>query len=282
MEPLSNISSHNSRINQIRKFCAVPPARGVLLRLVTAEDPPAVLGEWTREEASGNGSLAIEADSLLTEHCQTVQRDVEALIAWTDEHGMSVVSKRLRMRHTWSDDGDAQTVQSEALGITGQTIGQVVQAQRHLEVMTKSYMTAHHAQMQTALQLQAQLGSQLAEAYSRIDELQASRLEEAERRRVELQELVIEEPDAPVSGEPRTPEEEAQAELYRTANTVIQQAIPLVLPVLVQHLQRFLSPPEPPQLRAISRPRPPAPGGPAAAAAAVPKADNDNGNGGGT
>jgi hypothetical protein len=174
MEALANVTSHNARAVQIRKFVATPPARATTLRLVTAEDPPQTLGEWDVTQARGNGSLAIEISTLLEEHTTTIQRHTEAVLGWMVGDSKVVASKRLRARFTPppddSEEGDG--LSWEALGINGSTTGQVIQMQRHVEVREKTSNTLIHGLINTALEMNAQLREQLQDARERNRELE--------------------------------------------------------------------------------------------------------------
>jgi hypothetical protein len=174
VEALANVTSHNARAVQIRKFVATPPARATTLRLVTAEDPPQTLGEWDVTQARGNGSLAIEISTLLEEHTTTIQRHTEAVLGWMVGDSKVVASKRLRARFTPppddADEGDG--LSWEALGINGSTTGQVIQMQRHVEVREKTSNTLIHGLINTALEMNAQLREQLQDARERNRELE--------------------------------------------------------------------------------------------------------------
>jgi len=234
MEALANITSHSARINQIRKFVMEPPKRGVALRLLTAEDPPQTLGEWAREEASGNGALPQEINGLLVDHCTTVQRHTEAVLAWQagEASGPVVSSKRLRVRYEPEDVEDF--AEAEALGITGTSQGQVMQMQRHHEVMARSYMTAHQAQLGTALQLVQTMGNQLNEAYQRLGEMSRELDRRVESQRLDLLDRAEAEADQVVNAAQPEPTAEsetdaAKAEIVRTVNQAVQGVLPMIV-----------------------------------------------------
>ena len=172
MEALANVTSHNNRAHQIRKFVATPPARATTLRLVTAEDPPQTLGEWDVTQARNNGSLALEISALLEEHTTTIQRHTEAVLGWMVGDSKVVASKRLRARFTPPEDEDEDGLSWEAAGINGSTTGQVIQMQRHIEVREKTGNTLIHGLINTALEMNAQLREQLQDARERNRELE--------------------------------------------------------------------------------------------------------------
>jgi hypothetical protein len=187
---IQNMGSHNARAAQCRRFIATPPKRAAMLRLVTVEDPCQTLGEWDIGQTKGNGSLALEVSALIEEHAQTIQRHTEGILGWVTSEGRSCGSKRLRARYVPpppEDGEDEDQLANEALGITGNTIGQVIQMQRHLEVMTRSNHTYTAGLMQTALQLNAQLQAQLSDAYGTIHALQQQQIDAAAAVAEELQ-----------------------------------------------------------------------------------------------
>ncbi len=277
MEALANITSHNARAAQIRKFVADPPKRAVTLRLVTVDDPPQTIGEWDATQCRGNGALSLEISALCEEHATTTQRHMEAVLGWQSAEGRTVVTKRLRARYTPPAEADEDELDQEALGITGTTLGQVVQMQRHLEVQTRSTHTFMHGLMQTALQLNGQLSAQLQDSYNRIHELQQQQIESAAATVAEYQEAVGE---APIAGV------DPAAEARTQALQVVTQIAQTFGPTLIQAaLVRLTSPASPIQLppaappaaasQAPSSPTPPAaPTAPAAAAAAVAVPDS--------
>lgn len=149
MEPSSNITSHNARIGHIRKFVMVPPERGHTLALVSIEDPPCRLGEWTRVECAENGSRAIDIDGLVDEHTRALTADCSFTLAWIDEQKQLVTSKRLNVRYR-SETDDETTQKFEALGIVGTQQGALMQHQRLYEALTKTYLSAHQTQVAMA------------------------------------------------------------------------------------------------------------------------------------
>lgn len=280
MEHLANVTSPNARVYQIRKFVMKPPARGAVLRMITADEDQMLLGEWTRAEAQDNGPLAHEVDALLSEHCQNVEHHVEAVLGWITEEGQGCGSKRLRMRFVRPLEDPSYAPDDEASAIDGTARGLVMQSQQVMQNMTRLYLTAHHGQLAMSMQREAQQHQQLLDAYARIDELQSARIEEAERRHAEVSEAADQLAVATVENDngrpaaPLTPEEQAQSELHRMAFDVIKQSIPLLLPVLVQKISAMLpSGGTPPaaggaQVRRLE-PRPTRPGGGGVAAAAA-------------
>lgn len=217
MDALST-SPSNQRVAAIKKFCMRPPARGMRLRLVPADESTAgqCLGEWTREVANDNAGVPHEVAEALAEHCQTLARPVEAILAWVCEQGEIVTTKRLKERPRAGHDEDP--VAFAAMGITGEQSGQVVQMQRHLEAMTKSYLHAHQAQIATLTGLVQQLGGLLGDQHERYEQLR--------------QQYERSEHDAAVASAEVNAESEAKAEMIRQ----VGEGLKVVVPMVTQHV----------------------------------------------
>jgi hypothetical protein len=229
MEPMRNVVSNNSRINAIRKFVMKPPARGATLRLVSCEDTPQTLGEWTRDECADNAVRAEEVDSALTEHRDATERNVTALLVWLSLEGGSVVSKRLHCR---MEAAEETTPELAALGIDGTDRGTLMQTQQHLHVV----MTDTHALQRTLIAgLQALTVLQrdlIRDQNEQLRDLYADRHTMHEQ----LGDLTAQVRSGP---EPETeeseggPESEARAELMRTLTDGVKQvALPMALRAL--------------------------------------------------
>jgi hypothetical protein len=275
MEALANITSHNARAVQIRKFVSNPPTRANTLRLVTAEEPAQTLGEWDVTQARNNGSLSLEISALLEEHCTTIQRHTEAVLGWTIGDTKVVSSKRLRARYTPPTDeegGEGDGLAFEALGINGTTLGQVVQMQRHLEVRERTSNTFVHGLMQTALQLNGQLQAQLQDSYNRIHELQQQQIDAAAAVVADYQDQMVD--AAPAEAGAVDPAAEARTQALQVVTGIAVQYGPTLIQAA---LARLMSPQSPIQLAPPapaptppSSPTPPAAPTAPAAAAAVP------------
>jgi hypothetical protein len=126
--------SLNARAAQIRKFVVTPPERGHVLRLVSIDDPPCVLGEWPRTACAGNGSIADDIDRLFVEHGNTLGTEVGAHLAWVDEAKLIVQAKRLKYR---PEPNDVDPLAAEAMGINGTAQGERMQNQRLAEAFAR-------------------------------------------------------------------------------------------------------------------------------------------------
>lgn len=220
MEPLTHLTSHNARVAQIRKFVAKPPPRAARLRLVTAADENVEpLGEWLREECEGNGNVAVDVSETLQDHCNTSSRPIEAILGWCAEEGSRITTKRLRARPAETDD-----LEATALGIDGSGTGQVVQMQRHLEAMTRSYLTAHQAQISAANMLATNMAERLLQVQSENDELRAER---NELFLAQIEKIMGGEDEEKTTVGPET--DAARAELIRTTVAGLKTAGPLIM-----------------------------------------------------
>jgi hypothetical protein len=228
MEPLTHLTSHNARVAQIRKFVAKPPPRGVRLRLVTADDTAESLGEWLRDECEGNANVANDVSETLQDHCNTAERPIEAILGWCAEEGNAVTTKRLRARPSNTDD-----LESKALGIDGSAGGQVVQMQRHLEAMTRSYLTAHQAQISSANLIATAMSDRVLTLQAQIDEL---REEKNELFLAQIERVLQGDGEEKQQVGPET--DAARAELIRTTIAGLKTAGPLVLRQVMMYAQQ--------------------------------------------
>jgi hypothetical protein len=243
LQPIA--TGRNARVGQIRKFVCVPPERGQVLRLVTIEDHPAVLGEWPRLACVDNGHTADDVDMLLREHANTIGQEAMATLAWTAEGGFIVCQKRLRCRPDASQDGPmdpAWVAQAEALGINGTREGRELQSQRATEAMIRLYMSGHQQLAvernqlnRHSLEMVSMLGGLLKESWAanHAAQLELDRVRAAQR--LELDKW---------ADELRAREESPESIAKAAQNEVIEMAVDLlkpVAPVLAQALlQKFV------------------------------------------
>lgn len=221
MEAVSNLTSHNARVAQIRKFVMKPPARATRLVLASVADTstPEPLGEWLTEECRDNANVAGEISELVQDHSDNACRPIEAKLAWLDGAGTVITSKRLRARP--QDESE----DSLALGIDGSGTGQVVQMQRHMEAMTRSYLTAHQAQINSANQIAVHMSDRVLQLQNELDNLRSQLLENAVHQASMALAREIEAPPEETAG-PET--DQARAELIRTTLEGLKKAGPLV------------------------------------------------------
>lgn len=227
MQAVTGITSHNARLAHIRKFVMVPPARGAVLRLVTCEEPPCVIGEWTREECVDNSATAVAVDEALREHTQTVQEHTTANLAWSSGEGHVVAGKRLKCGYEPEGMDPALAAQAEALGINGTQQGVMMHQQTVLERQLRLYMAGHQSNQQVALGLVNTLGSMLQQSYAAQHKLHVELDAARAKQRTELDEMIEQLRDA--EGGPTSPEAEAKAELVVQAGEALKQVLPLVL-----------------------------------------------------
>lgn len=218
------LGSPNARTAQIKKFCALPPARGTALRLVTAEENSQALGEWTREECLGSGStVPLQVDSVLQDHCETMARPIVALLGWCGDNGASITTKTLRARPANDDLTQA------AQGIDGSQTGQVVQMQRHMEYNARLFFQNHVSQIDRAqaeadryrercIALEARIDALLAQNRDLLLERITSTIESAEAQ-------------APLT-------DEARAKLLTEVSGMLGKAWPLVVLAVQRHMQQ--------------------------------------------
>jgi len=218
-----SLGSHNSRVSQIRKFVTAPPARGKVLRLVTTHPTQQSLGEWLRAQCENNANVALEVSELLQEHSNTTQRRTEASLAWLDgetPRGL-VVAKTLKARPAATDEDDGED-DNQALGIDGTQVGQVVQMQRHMEVMARSYFTAHQSQIVTANEQTRALYEENRALHMEVARLRSC---EVKLQALEASIALSEQVDENATG-PET--DAARAELIRTSIEGLKKAGPMV------------------------------------------------------
>lgn len=235
------LSSPNARTAQIKRFCATPPPRAMYLRLVTSEDPPQPLGEWLAAQCRDNGMVCLEVDQLLVDHTETVGRPVEAILGWQTEGdpGSVISTKTLKCRPA-PKDMTMEAFAAEQLGIDGTPRGQALQIQRHHEILLKSYLVAHQAQIGTSNQLVERSQERLFDLQDRYDELRRERDALVDKVRElsnglpegMVDDLVEEVVEASANG-PRT--DEAKAELYKTVNDALSKALPMAFAQLLAY-----------------------------------------------
>lgn len=219
MQPVTHITSHNARIGHLRKFVAVPPDRGSVLRLVSIEEPPATLGEWMRAACVDNGSIAEDVNGLMVDHVQTLQEDVKFTLVWMDDTGGQVVThKRFAVRYRQELDEAA----SQASDILGTERGILSQMQRHSEAMTRMYLAAHQTQVQMLGTLVRDLGGQLNHAHSETHRFAIEVDKQRVIHRREIEQLA----DQAV---PEDVESSARAGMIETLTKAFETALPTLL-----------------------------------------------------
>ena len=86
-----------------------------------------------RDRAAAVPELALELDALIADHAEETQRYVSARVDWVDRDDLTLSSKILRGRPDQEDP------------LNGSDQAQSAQAQRHLEAMTRLYVSGHSA-----------------------------------------------------------------------------------------------------------------------------------------
>jgi len=238
MQAVTQIGSHNARLAHIRKFVMVPPQRGHTLRLVTIEEPPCVIGEWTREQCVDNGATALDVDSTLREHAQTMQTETTANLVWQDEAHQLVVHKRLKCAYEAENLDPSAAATMEALGINGTAAGNLQHAQTINERVLRLLLTSLHTSHQSNVSQNATLLASLQASWSENRKIQAELDAARAKQRAEIDLYVDALRDAE-GGEPVDPEKQARAEVLAEMGAEISKVLPHVLVHLVQ---RFAQP----------------------------------------
>jgi hypothetical protein len=228
----TQITAHNARVAHIRKFVMVPPARGATLRLITCEEPPSVIGEWTREQCEDNGSTAVDVDAVLREHAQTMQTECVANLSWTDAQHQLVTSKRLKCAYEAEGVDPAFAAQAEALGITGTVQGGLMHVQTINERLVRVMLAGIHTTQQTHVAMNNTLLSTLQSSWTENRKLQAELDALRAKQRGEIDLLVDALRDS--EGEPPDPEKEVKAELLQEVGSQLAKVLPHILVHLVQ------------------------------------------------
>lgn len=237
MQPVARLTSHNARLAHIRKFVMVPPERGRMLRLVTCEEPPAVIGEWTREQCADNATTPVDVDELLREHTQTMQSETIATLAWQSAENTVVTSKRLKCAYEAEVLDPSLAAQTEALGINGTAQGATMQTQVALERLVRLFMTGSQANQQTQLGLISSLGGMVQSSWAENRKLQAELDSARAKQRSEIDQLV--EALRDVGGEAPDPEKEVKAEILSELGGQLAKVLPhLVVHFLQQRAQQ--------------------------------------------
>lgn len=234
----ANPSNRNARVAHIRKFVCVPPDRGAMLRLVTLEAQPTVLGEWPRTACQDNGTVAEDVDAMLREHANAVAAELsgelQANLIWQGEDGTIVCSKRLKCRAEITMGDPASIAQAEALGIVGTQQGWMLQSQREREVMMRSYFSAHQVQINQYNVLVQTLGNianeQMLNAHRA--QLELDRLRAQQRRELDGYAMQVRE-----AGGADSAESGARAELINMVGNALTQALPFI----VQHVGKMMT-----------------------------------------
>jgi hypothetical protein len=220
----SVLNSHNARIAHIRKFCAIPPERGHTLRIITIEDPPQCLGEWSRGVAQDSASVPADVELSLQEHAKAQRAQVRATLAWLDEDGGLVVSKRLTVPYQ-PDASDEATETAAALD--GSERQGLVQQQTLLDKHARMYINAHQTQVAQLTGLVRDLGTMLAESHKQahIAHLELDKQRLAYRK--ELERMV--DAELPPGGE-----DDERAAMVQQIAGGLGQALPFLLQGVVQ------------------------------------------------
>lgn len=234
MQATANITSHNARIGHIRKFVCAPPERGHVLKLVSIEEPPCVLGEWSRSACVDNGSSAVDVDARLTEHTQTIQEDLKFTLTWLAEDGTLIQTKRLACRYVPEVGGDDFAAQSEALGIIGTERGLVVQMQRHTEAMTRTYLSAHQTQVQMLGTLVRDLGGMVNAAHTASHTAHAELDKQRLLHRKEIELIADQAIPAEVEGD-------AREEMMKQVVPMVMQALPLIMKGAMTMVSQYIA-----------------------------------------
>lgn len=170
------IESANRRVGQLKRFLAKPPKGAQSLRLSTGDDTecPAVLSRW--EKGAAVPELALEIEGTVADHADETGSYVTARLEWLDRDQQTITTKMVRGRP------------SEEAGLDGTQPSQAAQAQRHLEAMTRLYVSAHG---QTIERLNG-LVQQLAEITAKSLEQARASSEDAEVARANAAEAIRE------------------------------------------------------------------------------------------
>lgn len=240
--------NRNARVAHIRKWVCNPPERGHVLRLVSIEDPPSVLGEWPRAVCIDNAATAEDVDVLVREHANTLATEIQANLIWQAEEGHIVCTKRLRCRPDSSGD-TSSLAQAEAAGLDGSFKAEAIQRQREHEAAMRSYFQGHQVQQTQAVQLMREqreastaiqreqremmllLGNMLKEQYQAThqaqlaqDKLRAEQRRELDRA-TEAMRDALEANVGSVEGE----ESSARADLIKMVAGAMGQALPFIV-----------------------------------------------------
>lgn len=240
--------NRNARVAHIRKWVCNPPERGHVLRLVSIEDPPSVLGEWPRAVCIDNAATAEDVDVLVREHANTLATEIQANLIWQAEEGHVVCTKRLRCRPDSSGD-TSSIAQAEAAGLDGSFKAEAIQRQREHEAAMRSYFQGHQVQQTQAVQLMREqreastaiqreqremmllLGNMLKEQYQAThqaqlaqDKLRAEQRRELDRA-TEAMRDALESAAAVDGGE----ESSARTDLIKMVAGALGQAVPFIV-----------------------------------------------------
>ncbi len=283
--------NHNHRVGHIRRACCNPPDRGQILKLVTVEESPITLGEWTRIACQDNAATALLIDQLLQEHADVTGEQIAANLVWTQQDGVTVTTKRLRCKPESAQDveliGDPNAPASaEAMGIDGTTKGQIIQRQREHEYAMRSYFSAHQTQIAqgTAMfrehrewatdairetrELAVTLGSLLKDSWQanhssqvELDKLRQAQRIEMDRMHLALRESAneLDEAEAEAEASSKATPQDAKSQLYAQVGKALEVAMPFVVQAAMAQFAGRLGGGMP---QAEATPEPPAPQAP--------------------
>lgn len=184
------VGSGNTRLSRIKKFLAKPPKAAVALVLVAAAEDgesQTPLGQW--EIAECVPELAIQVVDLLEAHTAEVGGHVVAQLAFVNATGAVVAAVALKRQanHLLQDDaGGLSGVLEANNALTGDTRSQAVQAQQHLERMSK----LHIAGLASVLVHSERIVQRQAEMLETLADRLGYAESRAERKERELDELV--------------------------------------------------------------------------------------------
>lgn len=275
-EALNSAPGHNGnhRLGHIRRCCCNPPERGHVLKLVTVEEQPITLGEWTRIACADNSSTAMLIDQLIQEHADVTGEHVTATLVWTEQNGTPVTHKRLRCKPTPEKDvevlGDPnEPASAEAMGIDGTSKGIAIQKQREHEYAMRSYFSAHQTQIAqgTALlrehrqwatdairetrELAITLGGLLKDSWQANHEsqLQLDKLRQAQRMEMDKMHLALRESAEAVDDAEAeaSSNQDPKAQLYGHVGKALEVALPFLLQAVMQQVAGAATAPAAPQ-----------------------------------
>lgn len=214
-------NSNNSRQAHIRKFCACPPERGARLVLRTDEHDTQLLGEWTRDQCVDSASVPVDVDQTLQDHARATRAKVTAHLEWLDEAGERVTGKLLNHAAVFEPGGDE--------------FDQVGPPRTDSEA-------AHRAMVRMLLAAQQTVVNSLSGTIRQQNEHNSRQQEQIHARDLEIERMrashrrELERLEASYPAATEDPEGDARRELLQTAGAAVGQALPVMLPGILQTL----------------------------------------------
>jgi len=223
-------TSPNSSLSKVRKWLAKRPenARKLVLFGSAAGGGTSVkLGDWTAEDTVPP-VVAEDIMAAVDGYVETIEQTVLAVLQWVDADKQEIHSMPLRRRKAQVVQPDMQDTGTALEGLTGDANALVVQAQKHLEAMTRIYVGALGGQMQTmmrtnehVLELLERMSSHAAESDHKVKKLTLERDELAS---------VLAEQDAARS------DEDATTGTQAAQNNVLKLLEPVIQNMLIKAL----------------------------------------------